>query len=244
MEVCDKNEVHNDFILSCINSELDKLYQYTDMLTNKIIGSNDIVIRQIVDNDELYLLSEARKNIYKKHASYFSQFYNDDYYIDEKDYSSFLFACYYQGDIIGTQRIATHPFEVSKFIQHKDLCRFLGEDYQQTYIEFSRLAVNSDLGLGKGVAHALNVVAGILVSMSIKKSKYITYSKPKLKREAADFGSDVIAFTIKERENEQYELYKSDILMGLSKLLAIPKEPDLSLYDSIYNVMMNNKWSQ
>ncbi|MCL1126872.1 hypothetical protein [Shewanella surugensis] len=243
IETCENDEVYDAVNLNLINSELDKLYQYTDVLTQKFIGKDKVTIRQVVNNNDLYLLSEARKIIYKKHASYFSQFYDKDYYIDEKDYSSYLFACYYQGEIIGTQRIATYPFEVSKFIEHEDLCQFLGDDYQDTYIEFSRLAVNSDYGLGKGVAHALNVVSGILVGMSINRSKYITYSKPQLKRQAANFGSDVITFTIKERENEQYELYKSDILMGLSQLLAIPKEPHLSLYDSIKNVMMNDKWS-
>lgn len=243
MEMRKRNEVYDTVNLSLINSKLDKLYQYTDMLTRKFIGHDKVTIRQVVNENDLHLLSKARKLIYKKHANYFSELYDEDYYIDEKDYSSYLFACYYQGEIIGTQRVATHPFEVSKFIKHESLCQFLGSDYQDHYIEFSRLAVNSDYGLGKGVAHALNVVSGILVGMSIKRSKYITYSKPKLKREAANFGNDVISFTIKERENEQYELYKSDILMGISKLTAIQKEPDLSLYDSIQNVIMNHKWS-
>ncbi|WP_299003746.1 hypothetical protein [uncultured Shewanella sp.] len=245
MSVAVKNvsneRVNDKFNLSLINPKLKTLYQYTDRFIEHIMGRNDLIIRQVIDSDELYLLSEARKAIYKQHASYFSQFYTNDYFIDDKDYSSYLFACYFQGEIVGTQRIATYPFEVCQYISDEALSHFLAHDYKDKYIEFSRLAVNKDYGLGKGVAHILNVVAGILVTMSIKKSHYITYSKPKLKRKAANFEKEVITFTIPDRNNEEYELYQSDTLIGMSRLLGIDKQPGLSLFDSINHVMMNGK---
>ncbi|WP_299494400.1 hypothetical protein [uncultured Shewanella sp.] len=235
------DKVNDEFNLNLINPNVDRLYRYTDNLTQKIIGRKDLIIRQVTNGSDLYLLSEARKKIYAKHASYFSQFYNNDFFIDDKDYSSYLFACFFKGEIVGTQRIATYPFEVCQYINNKALSAFLGCDFQNNYIEFSRLAVNQDYGLGHGLAHALNVVAGILVTMSIKKSQYITYSKPKLKRKAANFDDDVIAFTISERENEKYELYKANTLISMSQLLGIAKQPGLSLYESINNVMMDEK---
>ncbi|WP_298770072.1 hypothetical protein [uncultured Shewanella sp.] len=237
-------KVSDNFDLKLINPKLECLYQYTDHFTRRIMGRKDLLIRQVIDSDELYLLSEARKKIYKKHADYFSQFYNNDYFIDDKDYSSYLFACYFQGEIVGTQRIATYPFEVCQYINNEALSAFLEDDFKEKYIEFSRLAVNNDYGLGRGVAHALNVVAGILVTMSIKKSRYITYSKPKLKRKEANFGEEVLTFTIHERGNEQYELYKADTLIGMSQLLGIDKQPGLSLFDSINNVMMKDEWGE
>lgn len=113
--------------------DISTYYQFFDFVTNRFTGNKDISIRQIVDEEELALLSEARKKMYDKHSNYFKKLYQDDVYIDDIDYRSYIFACYYQGEIIGTQRATRFPFEVSNYLNTYAINQFLGNNFQSNY---------------------------------------------------------------------------------------------------------------
>lgn len=215
-----ENEINEKYNIYNKIEDISTYYRFFDFITHKFTGNNDISIRQIVDKQDLSLLSEARKRMYGKHDDYFKNLYNDDIYIDKMDYRSYIFACYYQGEIIGTQRATVYPFEINAYLNTSEINQFLGNDYQNNYVEFSRLLVDRDAKV-KNLSNMLGFVTGSLIALTTKIENYITYSKPRLKRKSLDFSADTIQFQINDRNDEIYELYKGSMINDIRRIFSI-----------------------
>ncbi len=212
-------------------------YRFFDFITHKFTGNSEITIRQIIDKHDLSLLSEARKRIYGKHDEYFKKLYKDDVYLDDMDFRSYIFACYYQGEIIGTQRATVYPFEVNSYLNTSEINQFLGNDYQNNYVEFSRLLVDKDAKV-KNLSNMLGFVTGSLIAIATKTENYITYSKPKLKRKSLDFSSDTIQFQINDRNDDIYELYKGSMINDIRRIFSIKGEDTESTLENFKAFIM------
>ena len=202
---------------------ISEYYSFFDNLTEKLLGTNELKIRQIIAKEDLKTLSKARKRMYGQREEYFSSLYEGEYLIDEMDLNSYLFACYYKGEIIGIQRAAHFPFEVANHINAHELTKFLGKNYKDDVIEFSRLVVDKATKV-KGLANVLGFVTGSLVAIHTGIDQYITYSKPQLKRQSVSFDEEYLPFHIVSREEIKYELYKGSLTKNINSIFNVKGE--------------------
>ena len=238
-----ENEINPEFNLYKKIPDIATYYRFFDFVTHKFTGNNEISIRQIVEKQDLSLLSESRKRMYGKHDEYFKNLYKDDVYLDEMDYRSYIFACYYQGDIIGTQRATAYPFEINSYLNTSEINQFLGNDYQNNYVEFSRLLVDKDAKV-KNLSNMLGFVTGSLIALATKTENYITYSKPRLKRKSLDFSTDTIQFQINDRNNEIYELYKGSMINDIKRIFSIKGDNTESTLENFKTFIMKTSQHQ
>ena len=198
-------------------------YHFFDQALAKFTNNPEIKIRQVVDHEELIQLSDARKRMYGQRDEYFKRFYENDLYIDQKDLDSYLFACFYKGEIVGIQRISHTPFEIENYLDNETLEGYLGQNYKDRYVEFSKLLVDKEVRI-PNLANALGVIGGTLVAIVTGKDNYVTYSKPHLKRKNLDLDVDNVTFKIPSRNNDDYQLFKGTMSKDIQRLFSIPGE--------------------
>jgi hypothetical protein len=202
-----------DFNLFLKSPHIDRYYYYFNKLIQKMLGNDKITIRQVVTEQDFSDLSKARIRMYGQRDDYLSSMYRNGNTIDDRDLSAYVFACYLDGEIIGSQRLTPQKFEVKQYIDNEALVAFLGVDYNEHYVEFSRLVADKNSGV-KGVANALVMVSAAIVILTTKYNRLISYSRPKVDMQIKAFSIDneIIRFNIKERNNNEYILYKKDML--------------------------------
>jgi hypothetical protein len=216
-----KKDVSEKYHLNLTIKDIDIYYNFFDDIAEYIVGSNEVRIRQVTNHDELIKLSSARKRMYGKRDNYFSSLYSGEYYLDSTDYKSYIFACYYRGEIVGIQRASDHDFEIKQYIDDQSLCRYLGDNFSDNYLEFSRLVVDKDVPL-KGIANALSFVTGSMIALATEYDNYMTYSKPKLRRKSLDLEKKTLSFSINSRDNNVYELYKGTVSKDIGRVFSVP----------------------
>ena len=239
MTMNENNGIDSKYNLYNKIENISSYYQFFDFFTRKFTGNNEISIRQIIYKEDLEQLSEARKRMYEKRDDYFKSLYKTDTYLDEMDYRSYIFACYHNGEIIGTQRATGYPFEVNNYLNTSEINQFLGNDFQNNYVEFSRLLIDKDAKI-KNLSNMMGFVTGSLIALSTHIENYITYSKPRLKRKALDFSSDTIQFQITQRNDDIYELYKGSMIKDIQRIFSIKGEDTESTLDNFKNFILKS----
>ncbi len=202
-----------DFNLNKNSPHIEMYYEYLNSFVKKMLGNDRISIRQVITDEDFAELSDARIRMYGQRDEYLSSMYPDGKATDESDLHAYVFACYLDGKIIGSQRLTPNNFEVKQYINEDALVAFLGGEYHYNYVEFSRLVVDKESKI-KGVANALVMVAGTIVALTTQYNRLVSYSRPKVNTQIKAFSIDneVIRFNIKERNNNEYILYKKDML--------------------------------
>lgn len=189
------------------------IYSFYDSMLQDKCQSDKVKVRQVITDAQFSELSRARIRLYGQRKKYYETLFGGAVGLDEYDLKSYVFAFYYDDEIIGTQRITPHPHEAGKYIERELLKRFVGQSYVHDCVEFSRLIVDKNSPV-KGVVDALASTGGSLVALNTDFSKYITYVKPRLTGKFSSFSFDpaCIYFQIKERGDHHYALYKGDLL--------------------------------
>lgn len=229
--------IQSDFNLYNKIENISEYYKFFDLITYQLTGNKDIKIRQIVEKQDLQLLSEARKRMYGKRDEYFKKLYKNDLFIDEVDYRSYIFACFLNGEIIGTQRASGYPFEVNSYINSKDISDLLGINYQEDYLEFSRLLIDKDAKINN-LSNILGFVTGSFIALSSDSDKYITYSKSKLKRKSLTLSERTIKFKISERNEDEYELFMGSMIEDIRKIFSIKGENSHSVISGFRKLIL------
>lgn len=232
------HSVNEDFNLYKSNQDITSYYQFYDHFVRQFSKNNDIYIRQITELEDLKQLSEARKRMYSKYDDYLSKLYQGQYFIDELDLNSYLFACFHKGEIVGIQRASLHPYEVSNYISDKRLTEYFGPDYKSRYVEFSRLLVDKHARI-RGVSSLLGFVAGSLVSLSKGYENYFTYSKPRLRRKNIDFDENVLTFKIPERNNSDYQIFKGSLSHDIKRIFSVGGDSYNEVISNFKNKVLN-----
>lgn len=232
--------VNSEFNLYKKIENISEYYSFFDNLTEKLLGTSELKIRQIIDKEDLKTLSQGRERMYGQREEYFSSLYEGEYLIDEMDLNSYLFACFYKGEIIGIQRAAHFPFEVANHINAHELTKFLGKNYKDDVIEFSRLVVDKNTKF-KGLANVLGFVTGSLVAIHTGKDQYITYSKPQLKRKSVSFDDEYLPFHIVSREEIKYELYKGSLTKNINSIFNVKGDTPKDTIDNFKEKILASK---
>lgn len=187
-------------------------YQFFDKILQNKLSSKNVKIRQAVSPSDFQKVSEARIRMYSQRKRYYQTLFGDSTGLDEVDYRSFVFYLMDGDKIVGVHRVTPAPYEVSKYIPGEMLTSFIGLDYKEHYVEFSRLVVDKDFHM-EGAVQALGCTVSALITINTQFSKYITYAKPRLKESSFDMiGDDGLYFEIPERGAHIYSLYKGNLL--------------------------------
>lgn len=180
-------------------------------------------IRRVTSQAALEELGRARLRMYAQRGDYFRSLFPPTG-TDDVDRVSYVFACYQGGTIIGSQRVTPAPFEVGQHVTESALAAFLGDGYAQTYVEFSRLVVDRHSST-VAVATSLGAVAGLCVLFE-GYERYITYSRPQLKRRSFAAEADTLRFRIPARNNNEYELVKGKMVDSARKIFRLKDRSD------------------
>jgi predicted GNAT family N-acyltransferase len=128
---------------------------------------------------------------------------------DEYDNHSYLFYAKQNGKYLASVRFTEYPFETSQYFKMNELETFLGQDYEQNYLEIGRLVADSSAKVAK-LSQAI-LVFGMAMTLSLQnKTRYLAYSHPRLKRKAFRYNQEeqTQAFYIPERRGSEYMLFK------------------------------------
>jgi hypothetical protein len=203
-----------------------EIYSFYDSMLQEKCQSDKVKVRQVITEAQFGELSRARIRLYGQRKKYYETLFGAAVGLDEYDFKSYVFAFYYDGEIIGTQRITPHPHEAGKHIERELLKRFVGQNYVHNCVEFSRLIVDKSAPV-KGIVDALASTGGSLVALNTGFNKYITYVKPRLTGKFSSFSFDpaCIYFQIKERGDHHYALYKGDLLAAVVDFFGLDCHP-------------------
>ncbi|MFA0057694.1 hypothetical protein [Vibrio echinoideorum] len=190
--------------------------------------------------DDFVELSEFRKLVYKDKNEALLLSYGSGYFIDDLDLKSVVFGFYYLGSLIGVQRVSKCQFEILDFIDYSHLNQFLGYNFENEYVEYSRLAVKKTKGINsRFVAHSLAMASSLSIMLTMRIIKSITYTKSRLKRKNIEFSKDELTFTIPERGDDEYILFKADMLKAMCKEMDVEFTDEKSTYLYISNLINN-----
>lgn len=215
------------------------IYSFYDSVLQDMCQSDKVKVRQVITPAEFIELSRARYRLYGQRKVYYKTLFgdavDDTVCLDEYDPRSYVFACYYDGEIIGTQRITPFPHESGEFISHADLVKFSGPNYENECVELSRLIVDKHSPV-KNVVNALAMTGASLVALQGGYKTFITYVKPRLapKFDSFVFDQDGIFFQIPARGEHYYALYKGDLLPSVTPFFGLEScPPDLHDIDDL-----------
>lgn len=211
------------------------IYGFYDSMIQDKCQSDKVKVRQVVTESQFSELARARIRLYAQRKKYYETLFGSAAGLDEYDPRSYVFAFYYDDEIIGTQRITPYPHEVGEYIERELLKRFAGQRYMHDCIEFSRLIVDKNSPV-TGVVDALASTGGSLVALNTRFNKYITYVKPRLTGKFSSFSFDqaCIYFQIKARGDHHYALYKGDLLAAVIDFFGLGCSPqDLKGMDGL-----------
>lgn len=201
-------------------------------LANRFVSGNDEPIKfGIVDTEEKWRLVRAlRLKIYNEGGGYLKNLVNEEG-VDAYDANSFVFYASHQNRFIGTIRLNRFPFETSEFIEIPRLQEFLGQGWNDQYLEISRLGIDSACGIA-GVSNALVVYASLITACSTQYKFYLAYSHPKLRDRVFKFEQhkEMLTFRIPGRRATDYVLFKGVFWEDFAALIANHGE---QLFDSL-----------
>lgn len=233
MTLCASNEA----ALPSANMQLVKddsagaaIYNFYDSVLQGLCQSDKVKVRQVITPAQFIELSRARHRLYGQRKVYYKTLFgdavDDTVCLDEYDPRSYVFAFYYDGEIIGTQRITPFPHESGEFIKHEELVKFSGPNYENECVELSRLIVDKHSPV-KNVVHGLAMTGASLVALQGGYKTFITYVKPRLapKFDSVVFDQDGILFQIKARGDHYYVLYKGDLLPLVTPFFGLESCP-------------------
>ncbi|MEO4017444.1 hypothetical protein [Pseudomonas rossensis] len=144
------------------------IYSFYDSVLQGLCQSDKIKVRQVITLAQFIELSRARHRLYGQRKVYYKTLFgdavDDTVCLDEYDPRSYVFAFYYDGEIIGTQRITPFPHESGEFIKHEELVKFSGPNYEGECVELSRLIVDKHSPV-KNVANGLAMTGASLVAL-------------------------------------------------------------------------------
>ncbi len=229
-----------DFNLQYQCENLQGYYRFFDKMIQEQCHTDRIKIRQVVTGDDFLALSDARLRMYSQRDQYFKTLYPSGIGLDEGDMRSYIFVCYYDDQIIASQRIMPFPYELSDLVDFEVLEDLLGDNFVQSYVEFSRLVVDKHCKV-KGIANAMSKVSGTLVALFSGYRNYVTYTKVKRRKKASSSGQlsqarlmvpgkngfsmskthRGVKFVIPERDDNEYTIYQGQMLASMSQVYSL-----------------------
>ena len=221
----------------------ERVYSFFDDLYKKHYGVDGIKVRQIVELDDLEVLSEARIRLYGQRKKYYETLFGEACGLDLIDRYSYIFAIYLNGQIVGTQRITPFPHESARYIPDQALKVFAGRGYPDRYVEFSRLIIDKNAPV-KDLVTALSSMAGTLVALNTGYRNYITYVKPRLHGRFSQFSFDheYLPFQIPERGEHVYALFKGNLLSAVIDFFNLGCRPEhLTDMDTLISLIKKSK---
>jgi hypothetical protein len=180
-------------------------------LAKSVIQINDrsnLHFSKITTEEDWFQLGQFRKNNYHYRKSYIS-LELDNNGIDSFDSNSLVYASWLNNKIAASIRLCPTPFESSRFIPSNKLEEFLGPDYQNVYLEWTRLLVAPTIKI-PFFLNALIIYSAIKTMTTYCYQKYFGYSTPIIKRLFSRFQMEnkVLEFKIPHRGSHSYYLFK------------------------------------
>lgn len=154
---------------------------------------------------------------------------------DALDARSTTFAAQWNGDVVATIRLTPHPYETSQYVSEDSLTRFLGEAWDSSYLEWSRLLIDGEAPIRR-LMPAMLVYAGLHVLSSTRYSHYFGYASLRVQPVFARFRmtADTETFSIPKRGDHAYALLKGDFADSLHHFIERLRTPVLSALASYH----------
>jgi hypothetical protein len=209
------------FLQNLISKNVDRLAHKTlANIIQTICDSKDIDIRQIATYEEYAELKKSRLRMYSERDSYYDKLIEADGG-EFHDANSYLFAAYYGGEIVGSIRLTTYPFEVCRYVDNASLALYLERNFENRYLEMSRLVIARKCPVRR-LSRALIIYSGLITSLLTNFEKYIAIARPEVKKKSFQFQleSDALQVQIEERSKHPYELIKGSFVSDFYVIMS------------------------
>lgn len=144
----------SNLLLESVHTCTDKRQEFSNNITVEditnyfysnltIYNSQKICFSEVVNEEELEKVMELRRKVYNKTNQYMLNEF--DSAIDTFENRSRIYAAWLDGSPVASIRLTPYPFETMKFIDEEKLSQFLGYDFKENYLEWSRLIVDADI---------------------------------------------------------------------------------------------------
>ena len=139
---------------------------------------------------------------------------------DDYDAHSFIFAVWHEDSVIATIRLTPAPFETTQFLSPAQLTSFLGNTPEKTYLEWTRLLIDSSLKIHT-LLPAITVYAGLIILTTTPYTQYFGYTKPIIRKILSRFqlAEEKMTFSIPNRGDHAYQLLKGNFLNDFHHLV-------------------------
>lgn len=129
---------------------------------------------------------------------------------DDLDARSFVYAAWLDAQPVATIRLTPYPAETQRYVARAHLDRFLGEDWPNRYLEWSRLLI-ARTGIEQ-LLTGLLVFACLNVFSQTDYTGYFGYASTRVTPVFRRFSmtADSFLFTIPNRGEHQYNMLKGD----------------------------------
>ena len=206
--------------LSTAQANLSTVDKITDAMINTLCVNlvreknveqqqNTLRFSEVKTEDEWLKVISLRLKVYGEKNQYMLNELTSG--TDEHESRSSVYAAWLNDIPIATIRLTPYPFETMKYMEENKLVQFLGNDYRDNYLEWSRLLVDPDIKIIR-IMPALVVYAGIKAITNSPYKKYFGFTKPIVRKLMRKFciASDTLEFSIPARDNNKYLLLKGD----------------------------------
>lgn len=158
---------------------------------------------------------------------------------DEYDDRSLIFAISYNNSMIASIRATPYPFETLNYIDQSRLTDFLGPDWRNSYLEWSRLLVDTSFKL-KRLVNLLTIYAGLYILTNTNYMNYFGYARPRVKRILSRFrlSDNALSFMIPNRGTHEYLLIKGSFADDFLNLKTVNSN---NHHHSTFNAVSNPK---
>ena len=182
---------------------------------------DDLIFGKITSKKERDELGVFRLNNYWKKKPYMLNEL-DQQGFDSYDDQGSIYAAWLNNEMIASIRLCYSPFESNHFLSDTALKNFLGDHYQNEYLEWTRLLIRPNHHI-PGLLRALIIYAGIKTLQERHYHKYFGYSTPIVKRLFSRFqlSHQLLEFKIPKRGNQIYTLLKGDFAVDFLNLLKM-----------------------
>lgn len=182
-------------------------------------NKDDLVFGKIVSEHDREQLGLFRLKNYQQKKPYMLNEL-DQYGLDEYDAKSTIYAAWLNHEMIASIRLGRSPFESNCFLPDETLKNFLGANYKNEYLEWTRLLIQPEHRI-PGLLPALIIYAGIKTLAQQDYHHYFGYSTLIVKRLFSRFqlSQQSLEFTIPKRGKQTYILLKGDFAFDFLNVL-------------------------
>lgn len=190
-------------------------------------ATGKLSFREATSKEDLCQIYQFRIQQYARALPYMLNELNDEG-VDDFDHHSYTFGAWWNDRVVGSIRLTPHPFETPRYVPDEHMAEFLGEQWRDEHLEWTRLLVDASAPIRR-LMPALIVFAGVQALTRTPYRRYFGYASTKVARlfRRFAFTASTYQFSIPRRGPHGYVMLKGEFTHSLHHLLEKFQQPEM-----------------